>query len=83
MMVVAIGSIWSPNTRCKSPIGRGALGVRWLGLGAAAMVEERWRLGIRERGEGDGAGREEREMLERERGERDREALRLFFLDSR
>ena len=41
------------------------------------------RLGFGEKGEGDGAGREEREMLERERGERDREALRLFFLDSR
>ena len=44
--------------------------MRWLGLGAAAMVEERWRLGFGERGEGDGAGREERETLEREGGER-------------
>ena len=43
--------------QCKSPIGRGALAVQRLGLGAAAMVEERWRLGFGER-EGDGAGRE-------------------------
>ena len=47
------------------------------------MVEERWRLGFGERGDGDGAEREERETLERERRERGREALKLFFLDSR
>jgi len=34
------------------------------------MVEERWRLGFGERGEEDGAGREERETLERERERR-------------
>ena len=55
--------------------------MRRLGLGAVAMVEERWWLGFGERGEGDGVGREERETLEREREGRDREALRLFFLD--
>ena len=55
--------------------------MRRLGLGAAAMVEERWRLGFGERGEGDGTGREERDTLKRERRERDREALKLFFLD--
>ena len=39
--------------------------------GAAAMVEERWWLAFGERGEGDGAGREERKTLEIEgkRGE--------------
>ena len=50
----------------------------WLGLVAADIMEERWQLGSGKRGEGDGAGREERETLERE--ERDRETLRLFFL---
>jgi hypothetical protein len=41
--------------QCKRPVGRGA--------------SKGWRLGLRERGEGDGARREERETLGREKGE--------------